>query len=66
MEFKNQLTQIEIMKEKTKKELFDLLYKLEDYFDYDETDWGKEIGKLVNKLQNELIVKKINHEKSKN
>ena len=66
MEFKNQLTQIEIMKEKTKKELFDLLYKLEDYFDYDETDWGKEIGKLVNKLQNELIVKKINHEKSIN
>ena len=43
------------MKEKTKKELFDLLYKLEDYFDYDETDWGKEIGSILDKLQTELI-----------
>lgn len=43
------------MKEQTKEELFNLLYKLEDYFDYNKTDWGKEIGQLVNKLQKELI-----------
>jgi hypothetical protein len=42
------------MEEKTKEELFELLYKLEDYFDYDESDWGKEIGELINKLQEEL------------
>jgi hypothetical protein len=43
------------MEEKAKEELFELLYKLEDYFDYDETDWGKEIGNLINKLQQELL-----------
>ena len=43
------------MEEKTKEELFELLYKLEDYFDYDESDWGKEIGELINKLQKELL-----------
>jgi hypothetical protein len=42
------------MLKKTKEELFELLYKLEDYFDYDESDWGKEIGELINKLQEEL------------
>ena len=43
------------MKEETKKELFELLYKLEDYFDYDESDLGKEIGWLINKLQKEYL-----------
>lgn len=43
------------MEKKTKEELFDLLYKLEDYFDYDKTTWGKEIGELINKLQKQLI-----------
>jgi hypothetical protein len=46
---------LKLMEEKAKEELFELLYKLEDYFDYDETDWGKEIGNLINKLQQELL-----------
>lgn len=43
------------MEEKTKKELFTLLHQLEDYFDYDETNWGKEIGELINELQKQLL-----------
>jgi hypothetical protein len=43
------------MEQKTKEKLFELLYKLEDYFDYNKTDWGKEIGELINKLQKELL-----------
>jgi len=35
-------------------EVLDLLYKLEDYFQYDETKKGIEIGTLINKLQKEL------------
>jgi hypothetical protein len=31
------------------------LYQLEDFFDYDETNFGKEIGLLLNKLQEELL-----------
>lgn len=42
------------MEKQTKEQLFELLYKLEDYFDYDESDWGKEIGELINKLQKQL------------
>lgn len=45
------------MKQKTQEELFDLLYKLEERYDYDETDLGKKIGELINKLQTELISK---------
>jgi hypothetical protein len=43
------------MNEKTKEELFTLLYDLEILFDYDETEWGKEIGLMINKLQKELL-----------
>jgi len=42
------------MEEQTKEQLFELLYKLEDYFDYDDSVWGKEIGQLINKLQEQL------------
>ncbi len=31
-----------------------LLYTLEEYFEYNETQLGKEIGTLINKLQKEL------------
>lgn len=41
----------------TQKELFSLLYRLEDIYDYDNSDLGKEIGELVNKLQKELLNK---------
>ena len=47
------------MKKKTQKELFNILYRLEDIYDYDNTKLGKEIGKLVNKLQTELLNKDI-------
>ena len=43
------------MKKETQEELFNLLYSLEEFFDYDETEFGKEIGELVNKLQTELL-----------
>jgi hypothetical protein len=43
------------MKPETQQELFNLLYQLEDFFDYDETNFGKEIGLLLNKLQEELL-----------
>jgi len=45
------------MKKKTQKELFNILYRLEDIYDYDNTKLGKEIGELVNKLQTELLNK---------
>tara|TARA_R100000231_G_scaffold1474_2_gene2496 strand:+ start:2895 stop:3311 length:417 start_codon:yes stop_codon:yes gene_type:complete len=43
------------MNKETQKELFNLLYRLEDIYDYDNSDLGKEIGELVNKLQKELL-----------
>ena len=43
------------MKPETQEELFNLLYKLEDFFKYDETNFGKEVGLLINKLQKELL-----------
>jgi hypothetical protein len=43
------------MKPETQQELFNLLYQLEDFFDYDETNFGKEIGLLLIKLQEELL-----------
>lgn len=35
-------------------ETLNLLYTLEDKFDYDETEIGLKIGELINKLQKEL------------
>ena len=32
-----------------------LLYTLEEYFEYNKTKQGKEIGALINKLQKKLI-----------
>tara|TARA_Y100001963_G_scaffold109112_1_gene150795 strand:- start:42 stop:200 length:159 start_codon:yes stop_codon:yes gene_type:complete len=46
-----------IMEKETQKELFNILYRLEDIYDYDNTKLGKEIGELVNKLQTELLNK---------
>jgi len=43
------------MKPETQEELFTLLYQLEDYFEYNETDFGKELALLINKLQEELL-----------
>jgi hypothetical protein len=43
------------MKLETENELFDLLYDLEDFFEYDETELGKRVGEIINKLQKELI-----------
>lgn len=43
------------MEQKTKEELFNLLYKLEERFDYDETALGLEIGRIIDKLQKELL-----------
>jgi hypothetical protein len=43
------------MTKELQEKLFTLLYELEDYFDYDETNWGKEIGEMVNELQIELL-----------
>jgi hypothetical protein len=43
------------MKKQTEEELFDLLYSLEDYFEYDTTEEGLKIGTLINKLQKELL-----------
>ena len=45
------------MNKETQKELFNLLYRLEDIYDYDNSDLGKEIGELVNKLQKDLLNK---------
>jgi hypothetical protein len=45
------------MKPETQHELFNLLYQIEDFFDYDETNFGKEVGLLINKLQDELLNK---------
>lgn len=38
------------------KETLSVLYKLEIYFEFNETEWGTEIGKLINKLQKELWI----------
>ena len=49
------------MKPETQEELFNLLYKLEDFFKYDETNFGKEVGLLINKLQKELLNSKMEY-----
>ena len=38
----------------TIKETLNLLYALEEYFEYDETEIGNKVGTLINKLQKEL------------
>ena len=43
------------MKEETKKELFNTLYDLEIFLEYNKTKEGKRVGELINKLQKELI-----------
>jgi hypothetical protein len=43
------------MRRKTKEKLFNLLYRLEDLYQYDETKIGVEIGILINELQNKLL-----------
>jgi len=43
------------MEKTTQKELFDLLYSLEDKFEYDKTKMGLKIGLLLNTLQKELL-----------
>lgn len=40
-----------IIAKSTKKELLDLLYTLEDKFEYNETKIGLRIGLLINELQ---------------
>ena len=35
-------------------ETLNILYKVEDYLEYDKTELGKNVGELINKLQNEL------------
>ena len=39
----------------TSKQLFNFLGRLEDLYEYDNTEMGKELGDLINKLQVELI-----------
>jgi hypothetical protein len=46
------------MTKETRKKLFNLLYSLEDLYEYDKTETGKEIGELINILQKELIKNK--------
>jgi hypothetical protein len=43
------------MKKETQEQLFDLLYSLEDFFEYDTTEKGTQIGTLINQLQEELL-----------
>tara|TARA_R100001163_G_C4960016_1_gene124254 strand:- start:32 stop:163 length:132 start_codon:yes stop_codon:yes gene_type:complete len=43
------------MKQETQAELFKVLYNLEVKYEFDETETGKTIGKLINKLQKELL-----------
>ena len=35
--------------------ILDLLYRLEDLYQYDETDIGREIGKIINQIQIEYL-----------
>jgi hypothetical protein len=42
------------MNRKLLSETLNVLYELEIYFEFDETTKGKEIGNLINKLQEEL------------
>jgi hypothetical protein len=43
------------MTPETEEQLFNLLYSLEDFFEYDETELGKQVGEIINKLQKELL-----------
>lgn len=52
------LNKIQInMKQETQEQLFSLLYSLEELFEYDKTEYGQELGELINKLQQELLNK---------
>jgi len=42
------------MNRKLLSETLNVLYEFEIYFEFDETTKGKEIGNLINKLQEEL------------
>jgi len=35
-------------------ETLNILYKVENHLEYDKTKLGKDVGELINKLQNEL------------
>lgn len=37
------------------KKVLNLLYKVEDYLEYDQTELGLEVGLFINELQNELF-----------
>jgi hypothetical protein len=43
------------MNEETQKNLFNLLYSLEDLHNYDETKIGAKIGAIINQLQEQLL-----------
>tara|TARA_R100001594_G_scaffold131120_1_gene170574 strand:+ start:2224 stop:2355 length:132 start_codon:yes stop_codon:yes gene_type:complete len=43
------------MNQETQAELFKVLYNLEVKYEFDETETGKTIGELINKLQKELL-----------
>ena len=45
------------MRKETQAELFKVLYNLEVKYEFDKTDTGKSLGKLINKLQKELLNK---------
>ncbi len=38
----------------------DLLYRIEDYLEYDQTELGLEVGLFINELQKQSSNKKIN------
>ena len=54
------------MTKETQSELFNLLYMLEDVYEYDNTALGKEIGELIDKLQVELLNEKKTKTSEKN
>tara|TARA_R100000664_G_C2732067_1_gene122387 strand:- start:920 stop:1051 length:132 start_codon:yes stop_codon:yes gene_type:complete len=43
------------MNQETQAELFKVLYNLEVKYEFDETEIGRSLGKLINKLQKELL-----------
>lgn len=45
------------MHPETQEQLFSLLYSLEELFEYDKTEYGKEIGDIITDLQEQLLNK---------
>ena len=42
-----------------KEKLFTILYNLEDYLEYDQTQMGRELGNFINELQDcDIIINK--------